>query len=326
MLDVLASEELPAPASTDKLPPAPALQACARAAPAQTGVYLFRDAAARPLYIGKSVNLRSRIQAHLRNPDEARMLHAAQDVVWQLCAGETAALLLEADLIKRWQPEHNILLRSARSLCSLQLDQDGARLVSAREYDFASSPDLYGLFSGKTRAFAALRELLEAHALCPQLCGLEPRIHGRPCFSHQIGRCRGACAGVESSAEHQARLRAALHDMRLLVWPFEGPILISEGDAAWRQHQVVDKWCWLGWIDEGARPAPPLAQCLEHKKSRRAGFDADIYRILLKPLLSGKLDIRAAPPDWRTQLAHPAPAAAAPRPRKEKAHEASRAG
>src|SRR5687767_1121046 len=82
------------------------------ALPQGPGIYRFLDAADTPLYIGKSVNIRSRVQAHLRIPQERAMLRKTQRIDFVRMAGETGALLLESQLIKQWQPPYNVLLKS----------------------------------------------------------------------------------------------------------------------------------------------------------------------------------------------------------------------
>ncbi|USW93229.1 hypothetical protein NHF39_16900 [Pseudomonas proteolytica] len=91
------------------------LRAQAEAAPRAPGVYFFyAQGESMPLYIGKSVDLRSRLLAHLRNPEEARMLRQAQRIEYQQTAGEIGALLLESRLIKEMQPLKNKRLRRQR--------------------------------------------------------------------------------------------------------------------------------------------------------------------------------------------------------------------
>ena len=69
--------------------------------PAAPGVYIFHgEEGDLPLYIGKSINLRNRLLAHLRTPDEARMLRQTRRISHIRTAGEIGALLLEARLIK----------------------------------------------------------------------------------------------------------------------------------------------------------------------------------------------------------------------------------
>lgn len=78
------------------------------ALPKLPGVYQFHgDSDTMPLYIGKSVNLRSRVLSHLRTPEEAAMLRQSRRITWQRTAGELGALLLEARLIKEQQPLFN---------------------------------------------------------------------------------------------------------------------------------------------------------------------------------------------------------------------------
>lgn len=90
------------------------------ALPTAPGVYLFHsESDTMPLYIGKSVNIRSRVLAHLRTADEAAMLRQAKRISWICTAGEIGALLLEARLIKEQQPLFNKRLRRNRQLCAL---------------------------------------------------------------------------------------------------------------------------------------------------------------------------------------------------------------
>ena len=98
------------------------LREAVQQAPAAPGVYVFHAQGDRlPLYIGKSINLRARLQSHLRNPDEARMLRQATHITHIRTAGEIGALLLEAQMIKQQQPLFNQKLRRNRQLCAWQL-------------------------------------------------------------------------------------------------------------------------------------------------------------------------------------------------------------
>ncbi|MEY3765495.1 MAG: Excinuclease cho, partial [Pseudomonadota bacterium] len=81
------------------------------ALPRTSGVYIFKGDGTLPLYIGKSVDLRSRVLAHLRAADEAEMMAQTRRVEFIETAGELGALLLEAQLIKQQSPLFNIRLR-----------------------------------------------------------------------------------------------------------------------------------------------------------------------------------------------------------------------
>lgn len=116
--------------------------------PRSPGVYLFHGLSdSMPLYIGKSVNIRSRVMAHFRTQDEARLLRQTQRISFHETAGEVGALLLEAQLIKQQQPLFNKRLRRSKQLCSLHLDRGRVGIVHAKDIDFAATPNLHGLFA-----------------------------------------------------------------------------------------------------------------------------------------------------------------------------------
>lgn len=252
------------------------------ALPPQPGVYIFRDAQGVAIYVGKSVNIRTRVLSHLRAPDEMQMLARTSHIDFERTGGEIGALLREAQLIKQLQPVFNHKLRRTRDMCAFELPEQGAalQLVFGRERDFAAADRLYGLFNSRQSAQEALRALVQENGLCLGLLGLEKVARGRPCFAHQIKRCRGACVGLESREEHQARVLASLAGWHVLRWPYDGPIGIVEQSDGLKQVQLVDRWCYLGIKPKGRQ-----------RKLPAASFDADVYQILRRPLLSGTLRI-----------------------------------
>ena len=254
------------------------------AMPKHPGVYIFHgDSEAMPLYIGKSVNIRSRVMSHFRTPDEASMLRQSRRVSWICTAGEIGALLLEARLIKEQQPPFNKRLRRNRQLCSLRVEEGKPQVVYAREVDFSSSPHLFGLFANRRTALQALQSIADEEKLCYGLLGLEPLSRGRPCFRSALKRCAGACCGKESVEEHNSRFLAAMARMQLVCWPWQGPIGLKESFGEMTQYHIIHNWLWLGSVNTPGEAADLLRT--------PAGFDHDGYKILCKPLLSGEHEI-----------------------------------
>ncbi len=257
------------------------------ALPSLPGVYIFHGEPADqlPLYIGKSVNLRARVLSHLRNPDEARMLRQTRRITHQRTAGEVGALLLEASLIKQQQPLYNQKLRRSRQLCALRLSEAGRpEVVDARTHNFATTPDLFGLYSSRHAALDGLRALADLHKLCYGALGLEKLAPGRGCFRASLHQCAGVCRGDEPPAAHQARLIEALETLRVACWPHAGAIGLRERDEeGLEQIHVIRNWCYLGSADT-------LAQARALDQSA-AGFDADGYKILCRPLLAGTAEL-----------------------------------
>ncbi|KAF3996923.1 endonuclease [Glaciimonas immobilis] len=252
-----------------------------RLLPNKPGIYIFRGDNDAPLYVGKSINIRHRVLSHLRCADEARMLTQSRRVEFRRTAGDIGALLLESQLIKELQPLHNIKLRRKREMCALRITAHGApEVVFSKDYDFASEAGIYGVFSNRRSALETLRTIVADHQLCGIITGTETGSHGRPCFSRQIKRCRGACVGAESIEEHQQRLLQAMEAMRVIQWPFAGAMGITEECDGWRQTHVIDHWMYLGSID---------AANVQIERPKKRCFDIDAYKIIVKPFLAGQL-------------------------------------
>ncbi len=259
-------------------------RASLEALPCSPGVYFFRDPTGEPLYIGKSINIRGRILSHLRTPQEMALLQQTSRVDFVRTAGEIGALLLESRLIKTYQPVYNAKLKCIGESFSLILTAAGTRVQVAGSSDVGQdgSSVSYGLFASRSAAEQGLQALVRRHQLCPALMGLEKATHGRACFARQIGRCRGACIGSESSDTHHRRLQAALDELGNAVWPYDGPIGIIEVADRLRQIHVIDRWSYIGSL-EGRRRKMPLP-------ARRV-IDIDTYKILAAPLAAGRLMI-----------------------------------
>lgn len=255
------------------------------ALPRAAGVYVFHGEGALPLYIGKSVDIRSRVLAHLRAEDEAQMVAQSRKVTFIETAGEIGALLLEARLIKQLSPLFNVRLRRLRHLSTLRLAQktEGVSLevVSGQDVAVGQADGLYGLFSSVHAAHARLRELADQHRLCLGLLGLE-QIGQRGCFGLQVKTCLGACVGHEPRQAHDLRLGQALLDMKVHVWPFAGAVELVEQHGDWVQRHRIQDWRYLGtWCSR----TQLWDSHVQHS------FDLDTYKIVVKPIMTGSVRI-----------------------------------
>jgi len=270
-------------------------RAAVDAVPEAPGVYLFYDEGGRPLYIGKSNSMRTRVMSHFSGTLSEKAVALSKRVRridWKRTAGELGALLLEARLVKELAPEFNRQLRAAEGLCGFAFDGRRLRFAGAHEIDGDTLPFVHGVFRSKRAALQALRALADEHRLCLQALGFESGPQNA-CFRHQIGRCAGVCAGRESVHLHQARLAAALAAWKAADWPHPGPLGIVEknGESEETEVHVVDRWCYLG----AARSDAEVAELLEG--GRRGRFDFDHYRILARHLgRRGVRTVRLAAP------------------------------
>jgi DNA polymerase-3 subunit epsilon len=274
----------------------PLLETPIRSIPETAGVYLFYGEGPLPLYIGKSVSMRSRVMAHFqataKAAKEMRIAQEVRTIQWRETAGELGALLLESRLVKELQPVYNRQLRRQNVLCAWQLHADpSARplltLISTDELDARTLVSLYGPYRSKRQAMESLRALVREQGLCPQALGLESG-KGR-CFAQQVGQCRGLCCGLETPQRHYLRLQLALAAQRLQAWPFAGRVGVREHDPATDRTDlhVFEHWCHLATVQDEAE----LAQALQTRTA--LAFDLDTYRLLLKRLQPGMPDVIA---------------------------------
>ena len=244
--------------------------------PESPGVYAFVGATGQPLYVGKARNLRERVRGHFyadsRNANDARLAAEVRTIEIETTAGEFGALLREAARIKACAPLHNVALRRRQGICFIRPLDPGrppgiALLSSLDNGDPLSCSDLYGPFSSRANARAALAALGRTHRLCDRALGLWTR--EGPCFSRQIRRCAGLCSADESPEAHHERLLRALEPMRFPAWPFSGPVALLEHDAqsGLLERLVFDRWQWLG-APEGPRFDPDVFALLRRRLQR----------------------------------------------------------
>lgn len=292
-----------------KMPPRPAglPEGTLEGIPPTPGVYLFfgdgSGARDLPLYVGRSVNLRSRVGAHFagehRNGKDARLAQQIRRVEWIETAGELGAQLVEARLIKERQPLHNRAPNRNDEVTGLRLLAnrrkppifERVRLSGRDPLDWGEN--LYGTFRNKREIDNTLREFAHLYRLCPRRLGIESGKDGA-CSAFQTKRCAGVCAGRESGAAHDARLAGALAALRLKPWSWPGPIGIRESrpDGSRTEIQVVDHWCLLGSVGNETQ----LAALFSEPPPRQ--FDVDAYRILSRWLAveGHRQQVIASPP------------------------------
>jgi DNA polymerase-3 subunit epsilon len=256
--------------------------------PETAGVYLFYGDGPLPLYIGKSIKLRSRVMLHFqaasRAARELRITQEIRRIEWIETAGELGASLLEARMVREKQPVCKRKSGRVGSQYAWRLSGSAAArplltLIPGEELQPEEFGRMYGLYRSRNQAIAKLRELADSHALCPQALGLESGT-GR-CSAHQTGHCKGVCCGEEKPERHYLRLQLALAGQKLQAWPFSGKVGLREHDAQSGRTDIhiFEQWCHLATVhDESA-----LEEALTSTGNSLA-FDLDSYRLLIKHL------------------------------------------
>ena len=250
--------------------------------PEKPGVYIFYADNRRPLYIGKSNSIKTRVMSHfssaLKVRKEMKLAMQVKDIDWIETSGEIGALLLESRLIKEQLPSMNVKLRRSRDLCAWQMNINEygvltPTLVRHQDLQPGVQENLYGLFYSRREALQTLQSLAKKNQLCEGLLGLEKILPGKPCFGYQVKQCSGACVGEEALSQYHLRLQTVLSKFKVQVWPYEGPVGIQEGG----QVHIIDHWCYLG-------SAFNEEEVFELIQGGKPEFDLDIYKMIKKYL------------------------------------------
>ena len=181
--------------------------------PSAPGVYRMINTKGDVLYVGKAKNLKKRVASYTR-PDRQpnrtrRMIAETASMEFVTTHTEAEALLLEADLIKRYRPRYNILLRDDKSFPSILLTGEHAfpQVLKHRGAE-SRKGDYYGPFASVWAVNEALATLQRAFLLrsCTDTVFAN---RTRPCLLHQIKRCSAPCVGRISEAEYGASVEHA---------------------------------------------------------------------------------------------------------------------
>ncbi|AKQ67492.1 Excinuclease ABC subunit C [Myxococcus hansupus] len=168
------------------------------ALPTEPGVYLMKDRRGQIIYVGKAINLRSRVRSYFNRTGDTRVFvslldQLLGDLETVLVSNEKEALLLENELIKKHRPRFNVLLKDDKQFISLRLDksQPYPRLEVVRKYE-RDGARYFGPYSSA----GAIRETLRVINRFFHLRTCTDHVlanRKRPCLLHQIGRCPAPC-------------------------------------------------------------------------------------------------------------------------------------
>jgi DNA polymerase III subunit epsilon len=175
--------------------------------PDDPGVYVFRDDRGRPLYVGKSVSLRSRARAHFCAP--AGWTERAEIVDYRSTNSELGALVLENRLIKKWQPSGNRKLKRTDRHVFLRCRLD----IPYPVLEVASEPAVGNAVNvGPLGSRALASELAEQLTSLYRLrhCGRSLKLREHPSAYGQMGRCVSPCLGDLDPNAYRRQLDAAL--------------------------------------------------------------------------------------------------------------------
>lgn len=184
--------------------------------PRKPGVYQFFDEAGKIIYVGKAKNLRSRVGSYFK-PDRAyessktRILASKiRDIKFTIVDTEIDAWLLENNLIKKFQPRYNVMLKDDKTYPSLVIRNEPFPRIQGTRTIVSDGSRYFGPYASGTMMRTMLEMIKNLYPLRTCNLNLTPEnIEAgkfKVCLEYQIGNCLGPCEGFQSEADYSRNI------------------------------------------------------------------------------------------------------------------------
>lgn len=180
------------------------------------GVYLHKDVLGQVIYVGKALSLRNRVRQYFQSygrqdPKVRAMVSHIAEFEYITCATEMEALILECNLIKKYAPKYNILLRDDKTYpyIMVTLSEEYPRVAKTRLLKKNDGNRYFGPYSdaGAVGRMVDLLDDLYQLKRCP--AASFPPGH-RPCLNYHIQRCQGICTGTVSQETYRRHIEEVM--------------------------------------------------------------------------------------------------------------------
>jgi excinuclease ABC subunit C len=176
--------------------------------PPSPGVYLMRNARGNILYVGKAVNLHNRVRSYFVSPSRLNsktrlLVEQINDFEYFVVSSEQEALILELNLIKRYWPPFNVLLKDDKTFPYLKIKkgEDWPRLHITRRLENDGSR-YFGPFASISTLRRTVDVLKRIFPLRSCSINIDPGKNLRPCLKYHMGYCLAPCAGKCSRKDY----------------------------------------------------------------------------------------------------------------------------
>lgn len=237
--------------------------------PDKPGVYLMHDKDGKVIYVGKAVVLKNRVRSYFRNlashtPKVRAMVAKIADIETIVTSSEVEALILECNLIKKYRPRYNIMLKDDKSYPYLKvtLNEEFPRLYVTRR-QMRDGAKYYGPYADAGAMHATVKLLRSMFPL--RTC--RTMNAERPCLNYHIKRCLAPCAGLVSKEEYGNMIKS-------VCMVLDGRTAELERDLKRRMQEVADNYAF----EEAARLRDQLQAVMRLNEQQKAvtGKDSDM--------------------------------------------------
>ena len=178
-------------------------KAKAHSLPLNPGVYMHKDENGTVIYVGKAKSLRKRVsQYFLPNRDRktAALVEKIRDIDYIITGNDYEALILENNLIKKYSPHYNILLKDGKSYPMIRISNEDYPKVFRTRRLIKDGSQYFGPFPDATKLYDYLDIIDKLFNL--RKCSVPMKKKKEPCLYYHIGRCSAPCCGKISKEEY----------------------------------------------------------------------------------------------------------------------------
>lgn len=181
--------------------------------PARPGIYYFKDARGKIIYVGKAINLKKRVLGHFYNKSnkEVRLCAETADIDFELSGGELVALLMESAAIKHHYPLYNRAQKRRIHPYGIFAYEDRNGIMHLAFNRLKMAPNAQVIFYSPTDCRLYLEQICSRFALCPKYCHLQENV--KTCSHFRVQSCDGICRDTESIADYNLKVAAAVEYM-----------------------------------------------------------------------------------------------------------------
>jgi excinuclease ABC subunit C len=193
-----------------------ALAAKLKTLPMQPGIYFHKDAAGEIIYVGKAASLRNRVRQYFqtsrrRDPKTEALIAEIVDTEWITVETELDALFVEAEMVRRYMPRYNILLRDDKSSLYVRISYDASHpAVSFTHQPLDDKAKYFGPYFNGGEVKRALKYLRKVFPYSTHT-GVLPK---RACLQYHLGLCPGIEEDKTSLGDYRANLRKLMQYLR----------------------------------------------------------------------------------------------------------------
>ncbi|MDR2466102.1 MAG: excinuclease ABC subunit UvrC [Prevotellaceae bacterium] len=179
--------------------------------PTEAGVYQFIGEGGKIIYVGKAKNIRKRLMSYFlsgrdENAKQKAMLGKARNIKAVITPNEADALLLENNLIKKYQPKYNVLLKDGKTFPWICIKKERFPRIFLTRQKVEDGSKYFGPYTSITIVNALLELIKQLYPLRSCHLQLAPDSIAKKkhsvCLEYHIGNCRGPCEGLQSERQY----------------------------------------------------------------------------------------------------------------------------